>query len=110
VFSENFLHAGELRLPHQRSRTLAQVEAVVRETGFEVLRRRPQLCLMNAPLDSPSRLHRLWWRGLAGFASRSHAAGACLGALLYPVELALVSRLREGPSTELMVCRRPALP
>ena len=37
VFSENFLHAGELRAPHQRSRTLAQVERVVRAAGFAVL-------------------------------------------------------------------------
>ena len=32
--------------------------------------------------------------------------GAVLGAVLYPLELALVARLKEGPSTELMLCRR----
>jgi hypothetical protein len=32
--------------------------------------------------------------------------GWALGALLFPVERALVRRLRESPSTELMVCRR----
>ena len=97
VFSENFLHAGELRVPHQRSRTLAQVEATVFAAGFEILRRRPQFWLMNAPHDSQGRLHRLWWRGLAGVAARSDAAGAALGALLYGPELAAVARLREGP-------------
>jgi hypothetical protein len=39
-------------------------------------------------------------------ASRSNVLGNAAGALTYPLELALVSRLREGPSTELMVCRR----
>jgi SAM-dependent methyltransferase len=107
VFSENFLHGEELRAPHQRSRTLDVIEAVVRGTGFEILRRRPQFVLMNAPHDSRSRLHRLWWRGLAGVAARSEAAGTALGAALYPAELAAVALAREGPSTELMLCRRP---
>jgi predicted TPR repeat methyltransferase len=108
VFSENFLHDGVLRLPHQVSRTLPQIERVVTEAGLEIVRRRPLFCLMNAPHDSRAHLHRVWWRALAGIASRSEAVGAAAGALLYPLELALVSRLREGPSTELMICRRPA--
>ncbi len=108
VFSENFLHRDELRAPHQRSRTLAQIERVVHAAGFELLRRRPQFWLMNAPHDSPGRFHHLWWRGLAGIASRSDTAGACLGALLYSPEALAVRRIREGPSSELMICRRPA--
>jgi 2-polyprenyl-3-methyl-5-hydroxy-6-metoxy-1,4-benzoquinol methylase len=108
VFSENFLHDEELRAPHQRSRTLAQIERVVQAAGFEIVGRRPQFWLMNAPHDSPSRVRRLWWRGLAGVASRSNSAGACLGALLYWPEVVAVSRMREGPSSELMICRRPA--
>jgi 2-polyprenyl-3-methyl-5-hydroxy-6-metoxy-1,4-benzoquinol methylase len=107
VFSENFLHDEELRAPHQRSRTLGQIERVVRAAGLEILRRQPQFWLMNAPHDSPSRIRRLWWRGLAGVASRSNAAGACLGAFLYGPELVAVRRMREGPSSELMICRRP---
>jgi SAM-dependent methyltransferase len=107
VFSENFLHGEELRTPHQRSRTLAQIERVVRAAGLEIVCRRPQFWLMNAPHDSSSRIRRLWWRGLAGIAARSDIAGACLGALLYPLEIVAVRRLREGPSSELMICRRP---
>jgi SAM-dependent methyltransferase len=107
VFSENFLHGEELRAPHQRSRTLPRIEHVVRTAGFEIVRRCPQFWLMNAPHDSRSRAHRLWWRGVAGVASRSDVAGACLGALLYGPESWLVARLSEGPSTELMICRRP---
>ena len=34
------------------------------------------------------------------------AGGWALGAMLYPVERALVRRRRESPSTELMVCRK----
>jgi hypothetical protein len=64
--------------------------------------------LLNTPLDSDSRLLHAWWRLVLNTASRANLAGAVIGTLAYPVELALVSRLREGPSSELMVCRRPA--
>jgi hypothetical protein len=107
VFSENFLHRGELRAPHQRSRTLPAIERVVRDAGLEVLTRRPQFWLLNEPHDSRSRVRRLWWRGLAGLAHRSDRIGSLLGMLLFEVELAAVSLAHEGPSTELMVCRRP---
>jgi SAM-dependent methyltransferase len=104
VFSENFLRHGELRVPHQRSREYARIAAVVRATGFEIVRKRPLFWLMNAPHDSRSRLHALWWRGLAGVAARSDRAGALLGAALYWPELLATRLLRDGPSTELMIC------
>ena len=62
--------------------------------------------LMNTPIDSRSRVMRLWWRALSGICHRSHRAGAILGALLFPVELMLTAIAGEGPSTELVVCRR----
>jgi 2-polyprenyl-3-methyl-5-hydroxy-6-metoxy-1,4-benzoquinol methylase len=108
VFSENCLHGQELRSGHQRSRTLAEITRVVGEAGFVIERRRPLFWLMNAPHDSTSRVHRWWWRGLTAVASRSDRLGGALGALLYRPELAIVARLDEGPSTELLVCRRPA--
>jgi hypothetical protein len=62
--------------------------------------------LMNTPVDSQSpSLHRSW-RAVSRICFRSHAAGAVLGALLFPLELLLTGVVREGPSTELVVCRR----
>jgi SAM-dependent methyltransferase len=107
VFSENFLHGEPIRLPHQASRTLWEIEGVARDAGFEVVRRRAMFCLMNAPLDSDSALLRRWWAGVHRLASRSERLGAAIGAALYPLESALVARLREGPSSEIMICRRP---
>ena len=107
VFSENFLHGEPIRLPHQASRTLGEIESVARDAGFQVVRRRPMFCLMNAPLDSESRLLRRSWASVHRLASRRERLGAAIGAALYPLELALVGSLREGPSTELMICRRP---
>jgi SAM-dependent methyltransferase len=104
VFTENFLRHGELRVPHQRSREYERIVAVVRAAGLEIVRRRPLFWLMNAPHDSRSRLHALWWRALSGVAARSDRAGALLGAALYWPELAATRLLRDGPSTELMLC------
>ncbi len=107
VFTENFLHTTALRLPHQVSRTLGEIEAVVRSTGFEIVVRRPLFVLMNAPHDSTSRVHQLWWRGLSGLSKRSDTFGRLAGAALFPLERELVARRAEGPSTELMICRKP---
>ena len=106
-FTENFLKSTTIRLPHQVSRPMREVTRAVTDAGLEIVRRTPVFCLMNAPLDSDSRVLRRSWRVVQGAASRRPWAADAVGALLYPVELALVSMLSEGPSTELMVCRRP---
>ena len=97
VFSENFLHGEPIRLPHQVSRTLSDIEGAARDSGFQVVRRRPIFCLMNAPLDSESRLLRRSWASIHRLASRRERLGAAIGAPLYPLELALIGSLREGP-------------
>ena len=107
LFSDNFLHGEAVRIPHQASRSLAEIEAAVADAGFEILRRRPVFHLMNAPVDSNSRLLERWWRVVQRVAAGPRS-GAAIGALLYPVELALAARRSEGPSTEMMICRRPA--
>jgi SAM-dependent methyltransferase len=107
VFSENFLHREAVRIPHQVSRSLGEIEGAAARAGFEILYRRPVFDLMNAPIDSESALRQRWWR-LIQRVCRRRWQGAVTGALLYPMELAIVARRREGPSNELMVCRRPA--
>lgn len=107
VFSENFLHGPTQRAEHQVSRSLAAIEDVLRRTGFEIVLRRPVFALLNTPLDSDSTLLRRSWTLVTKVASRAELLGQLAGAALYPVELVAVGHLREGPSTELMVCRRP---
>jgi SAM-dependent methyltransferase len=106
VFSENFVHHGPSRDAHQVNRSIDDIEALLLNVGFEPLVRRPMFVLMNYPVDSASRLHRVCWRVLVLAMAAWQPLGALIGAVLYPLEVALVSRLKEGPSTELMVCRR----
>jgi hypothetical protein len=80
----------------------------VAAAGLEVVSRVPMFVLMNYPLDSTSRvLHSLWYRK-AWWVERSELAGWLGGAILYPFELAALRLCREGPSAEMMICRKPA--
>ena len=107
-FSDNFLHGPTIRTATQVSRSLVEVEAAVAAAGLEILERRPMMVLMNGPVDTGSRILHAWWRGLKRLAAGNDRLGWLAGALLFPVELALASILRESPTTELMVCQRPA--
>jgi SAM-dependent methyltransferase len=108
VFSENGVHGNELRTSHWVSRPLADIEALLAESGLELQVRRPMFVLLNAPVDSRSRTLNRSWRYVKRLAMTHRALGTAVGAILYPLERALVSRVQEGPSTELFVCRRAA--
>jgi hypothetical protein len=106
ILSENFVHEPGPRAAQQVNRSITDIQALLEKVGFEPLTRRPMFVLMNYPVDSTSLLHRLGWRSLVLAMAAWNPIGALLGAALYPLEMMLVSRLKEGPSTELMVCRR----
>jgi SAM-dependent methyltransferase len=107
VFSDLFVHGAPWRAPHQAIRSLEEVRAAVAAAGLREEVRRPMLVLLNAPVDTRSRAARAAWWMLRTAALRGEAAGWLAGAAAYPLEVALAGTLREGPSTEIMVCRRP---
>jgi SAM-dependent methyltransferase len=106
IFSENFVRGDESRHVHMVSRSRAVIEQLLDASGFELVMRRPMFVLMNSPIDSTSVVLQSTWRNLSRVVSRSEAIGAGAGAVLFPFELALVSILREGPSAEVVVCRK----
>jgi len=106
VFSENFVHGASSRVAQQINRSITEIESLLESVGFEPLLRRPMFVLMNYPVDSTNLLHRLCWKALVLAMAAWNPLGAAVGSILYPFEIVLVSRLTEGPSTELMVCRR----
>jgi SAM-dependent methyltransferase len=105
LFTENFLRGQAEHQPHLVSRTLPEIVRYALGAGFEILDRRPVFVLMNRPIDSGSPALRWWWRGLERMARRE-GIGSVIGHALYPLEVALTSILRQGPSTELMICRK----
>jgi SAM-dependent methyltransferase len=106
VWSDNFLHSATLRGARQVSRSLDEVEAALTRYRLRPIVRRPVFALMNTPVDTRSPFYHGMWRVTRGLARRGERLGNVAGMALYPCELLLTSLLREGPSTELMICRK----
>lgn len=107
VFSDFFSRGETRRGRRWIMRSEAETESAMRAAGLELLDRRPLLYLMNAPAH-PGRAHELAWRRLTGALRARPRAGAVLGPAIYPLERALATLARRGPSTQIAVCRRPA--
>jgi SAM-dependent methyltransferase len=109
VWSDNFLRHGRRAAGrHQVSRPLELTAQLLGNAGFEIVSRRPMFWLMNAPVDSTSRLLDGWWRRLMAVVRHGERTANVVGAMLFPVELVLTRVMGESPTTEIMVCRKPA--
>lgn len=106
LFSENFLHRDALRSQHQVSRQLVSIERILQESGFKILDRIPMFVIMNAPVDTNSRILPSTWKLIRTTAKKGKFASNVTGCMLYPLELILTSITKEGPSTELMICKK----
>lgn len=106
-YSDNFIRKETLaHEKYWKSRSLAEIESALDAAGFEVLFRIPIFVLMGSPVDlDMPRVRRLWDR-MMRFAGKRESRGQALGAALYPLELLLRKIVREGPSTEIAVCRK----
>jgi hypothetical protein len=107
LWSDNFLRHGTERVAHRKP-SLAESEAAVRAAGFELVRRVPMFVLMNYPADTRSRLSRWAWTAMVAPAAVAEPLGWAVGAVLAPIDTWLTGWIRESPTTEIMVCRKPA--
>lgn len=106
IWSDFLVHGPGVRTVHQVIRPLREVEDQLTACGLEIVLRRPMFVLMNTPVDSTSHALNLQWRVLEDLVARFPRLGNPAGAMLYPLDYLLVSFCREGPSTELVVCRK----
>src|SRR5947209_16794389 len=66
----------------------------------------PYTTLFRSPVDTTKRASKRMWRALSLLLQRyGDTAGSAVGCFLYPIELILVSLLKETASTEIMICR-----
>jgi SAM-dependent methyltransferase len=107
VFSENFIHRPTVRGEHHVSRSMDDVLAAVKAAGLEVVTRRPLFYLMNAPIDTPLPWLTPVWQKIMHQVNKSELVGWATGLGLYLTDNVLVQLAKEGPTTELMVCRKP---
>jgi SAM-dependent methyltransferase len=107
IWSDNFLQGGrELSAEHQVSRSLAKTVKILNDAGLEIVSRKPMFWLMNAPVDSKNPYLKKWWMVLEGLLRAHPGIGGIVGALLFPLELFMVTVAKESPTTEIMVCRK----
>jgi SAM-dependent methyltransferase len=107
VLTENLLHRKAGRAEHEVDRGIKEIVSLLRQAGLTIESRLPVFVLMNTPVDSDSSFLRRSWTAVNLLVRRGPRYGQAVGALLYPLELALTRVLKEGPSTEIVVCRKP---
>jgi SAM-dependent methyltransferase len=78
-----------------------------RSAGLHRVSRSPLFVLMNFPSGGGVRARRLWARLRRPLSGRPRLSWLA-GAVMYPLERALVASGRYAPSTEIVVCRKPA--
>jgi hypothetical protein len=91
-----------------KARTLATYEAALDRAGFDIISRVPTFFLMVQSYDHRSierkkSLNKMWSRTFQPFVDR---APRLAGRFAYHVDRALGSVFSEGPSFEMMICRR----
>lgn len=106
IMTENCLHGKAVRSANQVSRSLGEIEDCIAAARLIIVERRPIFVLMNTPIDSGFVVVKRFWNLLRACARRYPRIGFIAGAVLFPLEVALTSILREGPSTEMLICRR----
>jgi 2-polyprenyl-3-methyl-5-hydroxy-6-metoxy-1,4-benzoquinol methylase len=108
LYSDAFFHGPDKQFEdYWHGRSLAAVTVAMDATGFEIVSRVPFSVLTSAPTDTRhrNRNERIWEMVMSPIRGREWL-GFLLGALLYPLELLLVSALKESPATEVMICRK----
>jgi ubiquinone/menaquinone biosynthesis C-methylase UbiE len=104
---EVFPHRAELDFGYLKLRTLDAYSRALDAAGFEILSRTPTF-FFSVQANDPSteavgaRMRALWQRT---YPIIERAPGAA-GALAYAVDSVLGAVMREGPSFEMLVCRR----
>jgi SAM-dependent methyltransferase len=106
VLSENLYREQPKSGPYQVGRSEQTILERIEAANLVVERRAPVFVLMNSPVRSGSAIRQRAWSRLAANLSRRPWLGAPVGRALYPLEVALVDRVREAPSTEYLICRR----
>jgi SAM-dependent methyltransferase len=99
--------AGREADPHHVMRPLAEMEQAIAAAGMEIVKRKPAFVLMNDPVDRKGPWQTKWWEPLTQRLKADPQRGRRIGPALFPVELAATRILRESPSTQIFVCRKP---
>ena len=108
VFSENLIRCKSVREDHWVGRSREYILRAVGSAGLQIRRRVPLFVCMNSPIDMSFTLPRFLWRAAMAPVRFIPLLGHVYGAALFPLEVALTRVIKQGPSTELLVCQKAA--
>ena len=97
---------AEVRLNHQVCRKRDLVEKLLKEHGFIIKKYYPMFFLMNDPINTKNRILRKTLNLIYRFASKNEKMGQLIGACFYPIEKLLLTILKKGYSTEILICQK----
>lgn len=106
ILSDNFIHSQTNRTVHHVNRSLKDYTEILEKEGFEILMRKPSFYFLNAPVEENTKWLRKIWTLQSNIVYRGDFYANLLGAILYPIELLILHFIKEGPSTEIMICRK----
>jgi len=115
LLTDLFLHEGEYRIFHQVSRPLSEYERYLSKFGLKVLDRLPIFVFAHYPHDARGitrKIIELLWNLQAKSLVVANRVGAgwmwgnLLGSFMFLVEAISTRLCREGPTLELMVCKK----
>lgn len=106
ILSDNFLNRPEKRLPHHVSRTMEQYQSAFNNAELKIVSRRPVFYFLNFPVDTDSKFLHGIWNMLLRFIPGRELLGYFAGMALYIIDIVMLFFTKEGPTTELIVCRK----
>jgi 2-polyprenyl-3-methyl-5-hydroxy-6-metoxy-1,4-benzoquinol methylase len=108
VFSENLPHKERNRNFNsiQANRTIGMFTQALACHQMRIVVRAPIFVLMMTPLDTSSEAPRKLWRLLMEPLRHFPFLGHLYGPVLFSIDQLLTRIFREGPSTELVICKK----
>ena len=106
IFTENMIESKTQRDLQQVSRERKIIMKFLKAAGFKVKTVHPIFILMNTPVDSNNIFLRMNWYILENMLIRINFLGHIIGPILYPIELFLLSVLKTGPSTKIILAKK----
>jgi 2-polyprenyl-3-methyl-5-hydroxy-6-metoxy-1,4-benzoquinol methylase len=106
VYSDNFLNNETIRTKHQVSRSKKYLYDLFENAGLEVVSHKPFMILSNYPADSKNKLLHAYWFLLENTVALIKPLGHLFGAILFPIEKFLLKKVKDGPSSEIVLLRK----
>ncbi len=106
IYSDNFLNGETVRTMHQASRSKKYLFDLFDKAGFEVVDHKPFMVLSNYPVDSTNKLLHAYWFLLENTVALIKPLGHIAGAILFPIEKFLLKRVKDSPSSEIVLLRK----